>query len=122
MTASAGTSWGRTGWPGTELSFTTAALASFTHWRSSGLSAERLVAPDRISLYWVLTLLLPRPFWGRPWNHFRSGSGVSRPCPSGRLYAWPIREEPTTRPSASISEPFAFPGNSPWATPVTASG
>ncbi|CAM5497733.1 hypothetical protein STENM327S_06491 [Streptomyces tendae] len=40
VTASAGTSSGRTGWPGTELSFTTAALASFTHSTSSGLSAS----------------------------------------------------------------------------------
>ncbi|SOD66803.1 hypothetical protein SAMN06272781_0764 [Streptomyces sp. 1222.2] len=98
VTASGGTSDGRTGWPGTELSLTTAALASFTAWTSRRLSAERLVAPERMSLYRVLTVLTPRPPAGRPWNHLRSGSGVFWPFFSGSSYDCPMSEEPTTRP------------------------
>ncbi len=67
-----------------ELSFTTAALASFTHRISSSLSPERLVAPETSREYWVLTLLVPRPLEGRGWNHFRSGAGDSSPSFSGR--------------------------------------
>src|SRR3954467_3715428 len=122
VTASAGTSDGLGVYPGTELSLTTADLAAFTCWMRSLLSADRLVAPERISLYRVLREFSPRPFAGRPWNHFRSGSGVCCPCFSGRLYDCPIRDEPTTLPSALVSEPFALPGNSPWATPVITSG
>lgn len=75
MTASAETSDARTGWPGTELSLATAALAASTWVQSvpssdfgvhrlhtAPLSAARLVAPDSSSLYCVLMLLVPSPF------------------------------------------------------------
>ncbi len=90
VTASAGTSSGSTVWEGVELSAMTASLAATTwaqrvpssaslvHWPlTAPLSAERLVAPERISEYWVLTLLVPSPLEGRGWNHFRSGFAAS---------------------------------------------
>lgn len=84
VTASGGTAAARTRYPGVELSLTTAALASSTDLISSLLSPDRLVAPERISRYRVLRLLVPRPLDGRGWNHLRSGAGVSWPFFSGR--------------------------------------
>src|SRR6478735_7971860 len=101
VTASAGTSEGFTLYVAVELSLTTAALAAVTQSIRSLLSPDRLVAPDRISEYCVLTLLLPRPLEGRGWNHFRSGrtaSSASSGSFFGRLYVWPMSSEPTTLP------------------------
>ncbi len=75
MTASAGMSAGFGSYSPARLSASTAFFASLTHLIRSGLSPERLVAPERISAYRVLTLLAPRPLDGRGWNHRRSGRG-----------------------------------------------
>src|SRR5664279_4567700 len=113
VTASAGTEFASTVWPGTLSNAAIAARRSVMVLTRSALDGPRLEAPDDVGSQPALPAAE-----GRDWNHSGRGSPLASTKP------WPISDEPITRPEASVTmEPSALecrPGSR--AMPVTASG